>query len=196
MTCSGSMSISSIDRVALPFTATALAATPEPRAANPSLATGGAGATRAPGRPLAPREAARREAARAAASAAARAPARRLPGPARIRAAPSPLSPPSRADGAADASAGARPVACIVRAERVGALRVRVAKDDRRVCARGPRSRAVFCPDPRAGTARMARRMPPRHREDVADAAARVRGGKEDKRARGRGIFRLERMQK
>lgn len=88
-------------------------------------------------------------------------------------------------------------MACIVRAERVGALRVRVAKDDRRVCARGPRSRAVFCPDPRAGTARMARRMPTRHREDVADAAAaRVRGGKEDKRARGRGIFRLERRQK
>ena len=51
VTCSGSMSISSIDRVALPFTATALAATPEPRAANPSLATGGAGATRAPGAP-------------------------------------------------------------------------------------------------------------------------------------------------
>ena len=87
--------------------------------------------------------------------------------------------------GRADASAGARPVACIVRAERVGALRVRVAKDDRRVCARGPRSRAVFCPDPRAGTARMARRMPPRHREDVADAAARVRGGR---RIRGRAV--------
>ena len=87
-------------------------------------------------------------------------------------------------------------MACIVRAERVGALRVRVAKDDRRVCARGPRSLAVFCPDPRAGTARMARRMPPRHREDVADAAARVRGGKEDKRARGLRIFRLERRQK